>query len=326
MSSLYDFLNTEASSSATGGVNTAEGQDPSTVNDGLRQFKQLVAAFIDDLGAVNTVGGTGDAVTVTLGQVGGANSISAYATGQLFRFIAGAANTGAATMNVNSIGAKAIRKISGGSDVALAAGDIAAGETYTVIYRSTANSSAGGWVLVNARFAASTTVAGVVELATDAEFIAQSSSTVALTPSNLAARPAFSAHKNGSNQGSITSQTDTKLTFETEAFDIGGYFDTTNSRWTPPAGRVVLTAVVQVSGTIQQFGAASVLIYKNGSLYKTGVVEYGGNTGATAAGITVIDSANGTDYYEAWVNGWASSGSLTVSGTSTATYFQGFSL
>jgi hypothetical protein len=166
MSSLYDFLNTELSSSATGGVNTAEGQDPSTVNDGLRQFKQLVAAFIDDLGAVTTVGGTADAITVTLGQVGGANSISAYATGQLFRFKAGADNTGAATINVNAIGAKAIRKIESGADVALDAADILDGKYYLAIYDATANAAAGAWIIDPGSAsvaAATTTAAGIVE-------------------------------------------------------------------------------------------------------------------------------------------------------------------
>lgn len=112
----------------------------------FRATHAVLAQLVDDLGAVNTVGGTGNALTVTL-----ASGITAYATGQLFRFIAGAANTGAATMNVNSIGAKAIRKISGGTDVALAADDILAGETYTVIYRASANGAAGAWVIVAGR-------------------------------------------------------------------------------------------------------------------------------------------------------------------------------
>ena len=66
--SIYDFLPSEATDSQTGGVNTAEGQNPSTVNDAQRNWKQLVAKFIDDLGGVNTVGGTATAVTVTAAQ------------------------------------------------------------------------------------------------------------------------------------------------------------------------------------------------------------------------------------------------------------------
>ena len=142
--SIYDFLTTEASSSITGGVNAAEGQAPSTVNNGIRAFKQRIAEFVDDLGAVNTVAGTADAITVTL-----ASGFSALATGQLFRFKAGSTNTGAATLNVNAIGAKAIRRISGGTDVALNAGDIRAGRRHEVIYDAAANAAAGAWILLN---------------------------------------------------------------------------------------------------------------------------------------------------------------------------------
>lgn len=189
MSSIYDLLNTEASNSITGGVNAAEGQDPATVNDGVRQLKQLLAAFVDDLGAVNTVGGTGDAITVTLGQVGGANSISAYATGQMFRFVAGAANTGAVTINVNSIGVKKVRKIrtSDGADIDLSAADIGKGETYFLHYRSTADGGSGAFVLVGAAAVpqASTTASGIVELATPAEDLTGTDTAVVVTAAGL---------------------------------------------------------------------------------------------------------------------------------------------
>lgn len=144
------------------------------IDNWFRSLASKLAQFVDDLGAVNTVAGTGDAVTVTL-----ASGITAYATGQFFKFVASAANTGAATLNVNSIGAKAIRKISGGTDVALVAGDLAAGVTYEVVYRATANSAAGAWVLVGSSVASATTSqAGIVELATVAEGIAGTSATV----------------------------------------------------------------------------------------------------------------------------------------------------
>lgn len=143
--SIYDLSVTAASNTTIDGtdVSGATGK----VKDGdnvMRSLGAYDAQFVDDLGAVNTVGGTGDVITVTL-----SSGFTAYATGQIFRFIAGAANTTNVTVNVNSIGAKAIRKISGGTDVALAAGDIAAGETYTVIYRASANAAAGAWVLVS---------------------------------------------------------------------------------------------------------------------------------------------------------------------------------
>ena len=64
----------------------------------------------------------------------GAVGMTAYATGQKFTFIAAGANTGACTININSIGAKAITK-SGAT--ALSAGDIASGAAIEVFYDGT---------------------------------------------------------------------------------------------------------------------------------------------------------------------------------------------
>lgn len=59
---------------------------------------------------------------------------SAYAAGQRFVFKAGTANTDAATLNVNSLGAKNIYK---GSDQALETGDIKSGQIVEVVYDGT---------------------------------------------------------------------------------------------------------------------------------------------------------------------------------------------
>lgn len=60
--------------------------------------------------------------------------IIAYATGQEFRFKATTANTGAATLNVNGLGAVTIKKL---HDQDLATGDIEAGQIVTVVYDGT---------------------------------------------------------------------------------------------------------------------------------------------------------------------------------------------
>jgi len=70
-----------------------------------------------------------DTITATA-----ALGMSAYATGQSFRFIAVGNNTTAVTLNINAIGAKAITK--NGVD-ALAAGDILAGGIVQVVYDGT---------------------------------------------------------------------------------------------------------------------------------------------------------------------------------------------
>lgn len=77
-----------------------------------------------------------------LASVSGTNTITAsvtpaataYANGQTFRFAAAGANTGAVTININSIGAKSITK-NGAS--ALAAGDIPSGAVIEITYDGT---------------------------------------------------------------------------------------------------------------------------------------------------------------------------------------------
>ena len=60
--------------------------------------------------------------------------MTAYATGQRFTFIAAGANTGATTLNLNSIGAKAITK---NGTTPLIASDIALGQAIEVVYDGT---------------------------------------------------------------------------------------------------------------------------------------------------------------------------------------------
>lgn len=73
-----------------------------------------------------TATGTADALTLTL-----APAITAYAAGQTFRFISSSsANTGAATININSVGAATIQL----NGAALTAGQIAASKLYEITY------------------------------------------------------------------------------------------------------------------------------------------------------------------------------------------------
>jgi hypothetical protein len=60
--------------------------------------------------------------------------MSAYAAGQRFSFLAAGTNTGATTLNINSIGAKAVTK---NGTTALGAGDIVSGAIIEVVYDGT---------------------------------------------------------------------------------------------------------------------------------------------------------------------------------------------
>jgi hypothetical protein len=90
-----------------------------------------------------------DAITVTM-----ARPPSAYAAGQKFSFKAANTNTGSATLNVNSLGAKTIKKVSGGVLVTLAAGDIVQNAIYECTYDGTsmllsATGGGGGCELID---------------------------------------------------------------------------------------------------------------------------------------------------------------------------------
>jgi hypothetical protein len=75
-----------------------------------------------------TISGT-DTITGTMSP-----TLTAYAAGQLFYFVAGGANTGAVTLNVDGLGSRAVTR---DGSTALAAGDINSGEMVVVIYDGT---------------------------------------------------------------------------------------------------------------------------------------------------------------------------------------------
>lgn len=99
----------------------------STASGGVRS--EYVSSAVEQDGGTHwcgTAGGTADALTLTPTP-----AITSYTAGLVFRFKAGAApNTGAATVAVSGLSAKAIQK----AGAALAANDIAADKWYEVLY------------------------------------------------------------------------------------------------------------------------------------------------------------------------------------------------
>src|SRR6185369_10997131 len=130
-------------------VNAVGIQGSDTISSGdnaLRSYAALLARFYDSLGAVNTVGGTASAITVTITE-----DWTAYATGMVLAIKAASASTGATTLNVtpsvqSALGAKAIRRQ---GDSALQANDMVASGVYVLRYDAAYNTAAGAWVLLN---------------------------------------------------------------------------------------------------------------------------------------------------------------------------------
>ena len=166
---------------------------------------------------------------------------------------------------------------------------------------------------------ATTAATGVVQLATDAQVQAQASTTAAVTPSNLAQRVSFRAHKNGTAQTGIVSGTETLVTFGTAVFNIGGYFNTSNSRFTPPAGTYRFSARSLTSGGAVDQAVYGLIVYKNGAKLVEDYDTWSGAVNATAR-IDVTDTANGTDYYEIYFAGFGA-GNKSLNGAAASTFF-----
>jgi hypothetical protein len=136
--------NTDMAGNGISGSDSISGGD-----NAIRALGSMLALAYQDAGGLGTVGGTGDAITLTAKQAwtGYGSSANQIAGGVTLTFKAGAANTGATTINVNSLGAKKIRRQ---GDAALAAGDIIEKGIYLLRYDSAYDSATGAWVLLNA--------------------------------------------------------------------------------------------------------------------------------------------------------------------------------
>lgn len=148
--SIYAWSQTAASNSnADASINWAEFQDPDTVNDSARQMMARVAAYISDTAPKRTSTGTGNAYAVTSDAAG-----ASLVNGMTICFIADRANTAAATLNVDGLGAKPFRPKVG---TEFNANDILANQPVIAFYVSATQE----WVALNTGYHVSSTAAGI---------------------------------------------------------------------------------------------------------------------------------------------------------------------
>jgi hypothetical protein len=139
-STAFNLLTADLATGLTTAL-TKDGQSTPTANIPMGTFKitglgagtaATDAAQYGQLQAgatqIATVTGT-DTFVGTLSP-----ALGAYGTGNLFSFVAPNTNTGASTINLNSLGAKSITKL---GSTALAAGDIVSGRIYLIEYDGT---------------------------------------------------------------------------------------------------------------------------------------------------------------------------------------------
>jgi hypothetical protein len=144
---------------------TKDGQSTPTANIGMGAFKitNLAAGTVaSDAARLDQVqGGAATFITVTgtdtlTGTV--VPALSAYATGNQFSFVVANTNTGAVTINVDGIGAKAITRT---GTTALVAGDMVAGQAVEIIYDGTRFQLINGNSFTNVKVSGTLGVTGV---------------------------------------------------------------------------------------------------------------------------------------------------------------------
>jgi hypothetical protein len=135
------------------------------------------------------------------------------------------------------------------------------------------------------------------------------------------AAPAFSAYQSALNQ-TLTTNTLTKISFNTEEFDTNSNYDSaTNFRFTPTvAGYYQVT--MNVAFTTGQGATETVVyVYKNGSPFK---LTADALASAYFYGGTALIYLNGsTDYIEAYAV-TANAGTKVIANNSVYCYFQAF--
>ena len=189
MSDIQNWSTTAASNNSASPDGWPESMAPSGINNSARENMAALRRLYGDWNGALTSGGSSNAYTLSPNR-----TIAAYAAGINFTFLANHANTGAATLNVSSLGAKDIRDRNGN---ALTGAEIASGGVVEVVYDNSSGYFRGTNLVANSASStpsASETVQGIVELATAAETLTGSSTSLALTPGGFAGNKSLSSN------------------------------------------------------------------------------------------------------------------------------------
>lgn len=137
--STLNYSTTPGANTSVDNINIAEGMPPGNVNNAMRaMMADSRKAQLDTAGATTTAG-SGNTYTAAIAQ-----APTAYANGLAVRLRFNRANTGAATLNLNGVGAQQLRVVTSTGYTALVGGEIKANAILDVVYRA----DASGFVIV----------------------------------------------------------------------------------------------------------------------------------------------------------------------------------
>lgn len=126
------YSETDASNNTASPDGWPEGMAMSGINNSGRQMMGAVKRFWGRVNGAYASTGSANAYVLTPTV-----SLGAYVTGERYSFRSNFANTGSATLNISSLGAKTIKRMAPSGKVNLAAGEIQNGQPVTVEYDGT---------------------------------------------------------------------------------------------------------------------------------------------------------------------------------------------
>jgi hypothetical protein len=260
-----------------------------------------IAQVQNSFGSFLTVSGT-DTITATVSP-----ALTAYAAGQMFAFVAANTNTGAVTINISTLGAKAITK---NGTTALSAGDLTANYLFVVVYDGTQFQVVG----VSATTFTDLTISGVLTLSgAGTQLVSTGTGAWKMPVGTTGQRPASPA-SGMIRQNSTTGNPE--------------WYDATTSSWlgfSNPAGYSVSYLVVAGGGgggySIAGGGGAGGLLTGTSSLSAGTAYTItigGGGAGATtgAAGVSGSSSSLGAISTAIGGGGGGSNGAAGANGSS----------
>jgi len=139
--------------------------------------------------------------------------------------------------------------------------------------------------------------------------------------------PSFFAYADTGEEQTLTNNTEHKIVLGGESWDTASAFG--SNKWTPGvAGTYYLYGIVYVSGdNVTELEGCKVKIFKNGSEIASNNIDTrnGGKHYIHHLGVSVMNVANTTDYYELYAQVLDSDNSQSGVGVES-TYFMGFKI